>query len=191
MLVGALLASLIIGRHQASPNPPIPCAAGTVDIDGSSAFGPIVQTVAATYVAGCPAAHVNVDSSGSIDGVRALADQGKAPTLAALSDGATDEPTPGLHKQLVAVLVYSMVINTSVGIDHLTSAQLAGIYSGRYTNWSQLGGPAIPIRIVGRGEGSGTRRAFERYVLSGSEGVLSSDDCRTRDRIATAPTIRC
>jgi ABC-type phosphate transport system substrate-binding protein len=92
---------------------------------------------------------------------------------------------------LVAVLVYSVVINSDVGIDHLSTAQLDGIYSGRYTNWHQLGGPSLPIRLVGRGESSGTRRAFERYVLNGSEGVLSSDGCLTKDRTTNAPTIRC
>ncbi|HEY3606594.1 MAG TPA: substrate-binding domain-containing protein [Pseudonocardiaceae bacterium] len=193
MLVGALLATLIIGRQQQPANPTIPCAPGTVRVDGSTAFGPIVQTVAAKYVSECRGAVVNVDSSGSIDGVRALVDDSpaQAADLAALSDGATDEPTPGLQPQLTAVLVYSVLINNDVGIDHLTTPQLTGIYSGQYTNWHQLGGPDLPIRIVGRGGNSGTRRAFERYVLVGSEGVLSSDGCVTKDRVANAPTIRC
>ncbi|HEX3779093.1 MAG TPA: substrate-binding domain-containing protein [Pseudonocardiaceae bacterium] len=193
MLVGALLATLIIGRPTQTANPNTPCAAGTVQVDGSTAFGPAVQTVATRYMAQCNGAVVNVDSSGSIDGVRALEQGGsqQAANLVALSDGATDEPTPGLHTQLVAVLVYSVVINKSVGIDALNTQQLTGIYSGLYTNWQQLGGPNLPIRIVGRGENSGTRRAFERYVLNGSEGVLSSDSCLTKDRVANAPTIRC
>ena len=190
MLVGALLASLLIARHTPTTNPGIPCAPGNVTVDGSSAFGPIVATVAGRYMSACPGAHVAIDSSGSIDGVRALTAQTQG-NLAALSDGATAEPTPGLAKQLVAVLVYSVVINRSVGIDHLTTAELTGIYSGTYTNWNQLGGPTLPIRIVGRGEGSGTRRAFEQYVLGGSEGVLSSDDCLAHDRVTNAPTIRC
>jgi ABC-type phosphate transport system substrate-binding protein len=84
-----------------------------------------------------------------------------------------------------------MLINKDVGIDHLTTPQLTGIYGGQYTNWQQFGGPNLPIRIVGRGGNSGTRRAFERYVLGGSEGVLSSDSCLTKDRVANAPTIRC
>jgi len=192
MLVGALLATLIISRQHQPAVTGIPCAAGTVRIEGSSAFGPMTQTLATTYVAECHGAQVNVAAGGSIDGVRDLAQAGSAgANLIALSDGATLDPTAGLSKQLVAVLVYSVVINRGVGIDHLTTAQLASIYAGRYTNWSQLGGPDLPIRIVGRGAGSGTRQALETYVLNGSEGELSSDGCLARDRLPTAPTILC
>lgn len=193
MLVGALLATLIISRQSQTVGTGISCAAGTVRIEGSSAFGPIAQTLADTYTSQCSGTHVSVATGGSIDGVRDLTQQGPAGggNLIALSDGATLDPTAGLSKELVAVLVYSVVVNRSVGIDHLTTTQLAGIYSGKYTNWSQLGGPDLPIRIVGRGAGSGTRQALERYVLDGSEGELSSDGCLTRDRITNAPTILC
>jgi ABC-type phosphate transport system substrate-binding protein len=190
LLVGALLATLIVGPGRRA-DPAVPCAPGTVRLAGSSAFGPIVRTLGDQYMELCTDTHIDIDSSGSIDGVRALADQDST-SLAALSDGAADQPPPGLARQLVAVLVYSVVINGGVGIDHLSTAQLTGIYSGRYTNWRQLGGPSLPIRLVGRGEGSGTRRAFERYVLNGSEGELTSDGCLTRDRpFANGPTIRC
>lgn len=198
MLVGALLATLIFGQAPRPVNGTVACAAGDVRLAGSSAFGPVAQDIGDRYGTECANAGVQVtvrvDSSGSIDGVRDLVgdDPSAAADFAALSDGATDEPTPGLAKRLVAVIVYSVVINRGVGIDQLTTAQLAGIYSGKYKQWSDLGGAALPIRIVGRGAGSGTRRAFERYVLGGSsEGVLSSDDCLTRDRIAGASTIRC
>lgn len=189
-LVGTILARVIVGA-QPTAAPDVPCAPGQVNVAGSSAFGPIVQKLGDTYMSKCPGATVTVDSSGSLDGVRALTGDPQRTDLAALSDGATDEPTTNLDKRLVAVLIYTMVINKDVGIDQLTSAQLAGIYNGTYTNWHQLGGADLPIQIVGRGESSGTRRAFERYVLRGSEGVLSSDDCMTKDRITSAPTIRC
>lgn len=182
MLVGALLATLIVGRDQ-PPDPGIPCGSGTVTLDGSSAFGPTVQAIGAKYSRTCPDAHVVVDSSGSIDGVRSLVRDTprQATGLAALSDGAAAESTRGLNEQLVAVLVYSVVINRNVGIDNLTTQQLAGIYSGRYTNWHQLGGPRLPIALISRTSTSGTRRTFERSVLHGTEGPPSSEDCRTKD----------
>lgn len=194
-LLGTVLAKVIIGGQRPTTISDVPCVPGTVSLAGSSAFGPIVQTLGDTYLSKCPGAHVSVDSSGSLDGVRLLLtqDPAKAATTAALSDGASDEAPPSLNKQLVAVIVYGLVINKKVGVDHLSADQLAGIYSGRYTNWSQspLGGAALPIQIVGRGASSGTRQAFERDVLGGSEGELSSDNCQTKDRIANAPTIRC
>ena len=188
-LLGTVLAKVIVGGSH--PVADVPCTTGTVNIAGSSAFGPIVATIAKTYLADCPGAHINVDSSGSLDGVREMEAPGSGPDDAALSDGRSVDSTNGLRQQMVAVLVYGLVVNAHVGIDRLTTDQVSGIYTGRYTNWDQLGGVDQPIQIVGRGGGSGTRQAFERYVLHGSEGVLSSNDCLTKDLTANAPTIEC
>jgi ABC-type phosphate transport system substrate-binding protein len=171
----------------------VQCTTGTVNITGSSAFGPIVQTLGQTYVADCPGAHVNVDSSGSLDGVRNLAEQsaGAGADDAALSDGKSVDSTAGLRQQMVAVLVYGLVVNKNVGVDRLTTDQVRGIYGGQYTNWQQLGGADEPIQIVGRSGGSGTRQAFERYVLRTSEGVLSSNNCLSKDLSQASSTILC
>jgi phosphate transport system substrate-binding protein len=191
-LLGTVLAKVIVGgQHPVVQD--VECTTGTVNITGSSAFGPIVRTLGQTYMTDCPGSHINVDSSGSLDGVRELVQDSASAgaNQAALSDGRSDEATTGLSRQLVAVLVYGLVVNKNVGVDRLSTAQVVGIYNGQYTNWQQLGGVDQPIQIVGRGASSGTRQAFERYVLHGSEGLLSSDDCLTKDRIATAPTIEC
>jgi phosphate transport system substrate-binding protein len=45
----------------------------------------------------------------------------------------------------------------------LTDRQFAQIFRGEVTNWSQLGGPAAPIRMVDRPEGSDTRLSFQAY----------------------------
>ncbi|HEY2694356.1 MAG TPA: substrate-binding domain-containing protein [Pseudonocardiaceae bacterium] len=188
-LLGTVLAKVIVGG--AHPVADVPCTAGTVDIAGSSAFGPIVATLGQTYQTDCPGAHINVDSSGSLDGVRDLEAQSAGTDDAALSDGKSVDSTTGLRAQMVAVLVYGLVVNSHVGIDRLTTDQVSGIYRGIYTNWDQLGGVNQAIQIVGRSGGSGTRQAFERYVLRGSEGVLSSNDCLTKDLTTNAPTIEC
>jgi phosphate transport system substrate-binding protein len=72
---------------------------------------------------------------------------------------------------------------------------LRGIHDGTYTDWTQITGyqgPSLPIRIVGRGQGSGTRKLFERSVLGTGEGELTSDECRDEDRgNPQARIIRC
>ena len=188
-LLGTVLGKVIVGG--AHPVADVPCTAGTVDIAGSSAFGPIVATLGQTYQTDCPGAHINVDSSGSLDGVRDLEAQSAGTDAAALSDGKSVDSTTGLRAQMVAVLVYGLVVNPHVGVDRLTTDQVSGIYRGAYTNWDQLGGVNQAIQIVGRSGGSGTRQAFERYVLHGSEGVLSSNNCLAKDLTANAPTIEC
>lgn len=189
-LLGTLLAKAIIGSQPVVTGP---CFTGTANLAGSSAFGPIVQTIGDGYMAACSGSHVVVNTNGSIDGVRSLIDQGpqNAATQAALSDGPSGEAPNELGRQQLVVLVYALIINKGVGIDHLRTDQLQGIYAGKYTNWSQLGGATLPIRIVAREGGSGTRRTLEQYVLNASEGEPSSDNCLTKNRSVGPGTILC
>ena len=47
------------------------------------------------------------------------------------------------------------------GVDELTMEQVAAIFSGEITNWSEVGGPDENIRVVIRDSASGTRECFE------------------------------
>ncbi|PRX50305.1 ABC-type phosphate transport system substrate-binding protein [Prauserella shujinwangii] len=193
LLTGALLATVLTSASRQVTDPTLQCADGTLRIVGSSAFTPAVSDIAGEYSRVC-GADVTTEATGSIDGVRLLAnlDQAERGTLAALSDGRAGEPGRQLVAQAVAVIVYTVVVNDSVGVDRLTLEQVRGIHSGRYRDWNQIRrGPSLPIRIVGRGQESGSRRTFERTVLDGPEGGLSSDSCERRDRGASAPVIRC
>jgi hypothetical protein len=126
-LVGTLLAKAIVGgQHPVVAD--VQCTTGAVGIAGSSAFGPIVQTLGQTYMADCPGSHINVDSSGSLDGVRDLEQPSASADDAALSDGRSVDSTTGLRQQVAAVLVYGLVVNKDVGIDRLTTDEVSGIY---------------------------------------------------------------
>jgi len=167
------------------------CASGTLRVEGSSVFMPTVTAIAQEYQRGCPGASITTQATGSIDGVRAVtgADPATAAALIAVSDGKQGE---GLRAEQLAIVVYQIVVNASAGVTTLTGEQLRGIHAGAIRDWSQLrGGAPLPIRVVGRGQESGTRELFERAVLGTAEGGLSSNDCREADRAPNAPVIRC
>lgn len=193
LLTGALIATLLVsqGRHQ---DPSIQCASGSLRVEGSSAFAPIIGNIAAEYTRSCAGADISTRATGSIDGVRSLAalpgqDKEK---LAVLSDGKAVEAEPELVPQAVAVIVYGSVVNRAAGVDRLGAGQLKDIYAGRIRDWNQIrGGPSLPISIVGRGQESGTRQTFERKVLGAPEGTLSSDTCEKPERDPAARTTRC
>lgn len=198
LLAGVLLAANLLPDTEKPAGQAIECGHGEVDVVGSSAFAPVMTTVADRYTLACDDATVRVTATGSISGVRQLA--GVAParraTMAAMSDGKVGEATGELVAQPVAVVVYTLVANESVDVAGLTVEQVRDIYAGRHRDWAELRpGPSLPIRIVGRGQESGSRRAFEQTVLGApgirSEGALTSDSCETTDRIPGAPVIRC
>jgi phosphate transport system substrate-binding protein len=199
LLAGALFAvNLLVPDSALATDPNVECVPGELSIVGSSAFAPAMEDIAGQYRAACADAgidaRVTMTPTGSIDGVRQLValEPARHDTAAALSDGPVSEATGELTRRPLAVMVYTLVVNESVGVDELTRHQVRDIYRGRYRNWNELRpGPSLPIRIVGRGQESGSRRTFEQTVLGAAEGALTSDSCETADRGPDAPVIRC
>ena len=188
VLAVALVVAIAVPR-----TPPPFCGSGPLTVTGSSAFVPVVAESARPYLAACPGTSATTTVSTSREGIRSLLAPGadRDATLA-LSDGVADDPSGQLQRQAIAVLIYAVVVNDDAGIDRLSTAQIRSIMSGAVTSWDQLGGAAVPIRIVGRGPDSGSREAFERYVLQGgAEPRESSNDCLERDRVPSDPVVRC
>ena len=75
----------------------------------------------------------------------------------------------GLVDHQVAVVVFSVVLNKDVtNVTNLTSQQITDMYTGKITNWKDVGGPNLPIITIYRKAGSGTRVTFDTYVLHGA-----------------------
>ncbi len=55
-------------------------------------------------------------------------------------------------------------VNENNPVDSLTVDQVRGIYSGKYKNWSQVGGKNRAINPVTRLEGSGSQTAMEKFM---------------------------
>jgi phosphate transport system substrate-binding protein len=110
----------------------------------------------------------------------------------AMSDGAAPAGYHGLVGHPVAVIIFAVVVNKSTGVFNLTTAQIQGIFRGTITSWRQVGGANLPISIVARTSGSGTRHTFDAKVLGGaSEPPASSFNCVSKNELPTSPVIRC
>ncbi len=81
----------------------------------------------------------------------------------------TTEKTPGMKELIIAWDVLAVVVNPENLIKNLQREQVLGIYSGKITNWSTVGGTDIPVHVISREEGSGTYQAFQS--LAGIEKV--------------------
>ncbi|HER2178018.1 TPA: substrate-binding domain-containing protein, partial [Streptococcus pyogenes] len=64
-----------------------------------------------------------------------------------------------------AVVAIAPVSNKDAGVQDLTKQQLIDIFSGKITNWKDVGGKDQAIVIVNRPSSSGTRATFENFAL--------------------------
>ncbi|MFG1909822.1 PstS family phosphate ABC transporter substrate-binding protein [Kribbella sp. NPDC048928] len=193
VLVGALVAFFLVDVLR----PPDNCAAGQVRVTGSTAVEPTMTELRSAYASECSRAEIMIASNGSLRGVQDLSDLGKKDATAAgkviaMSDGPAQD-VPSLSGEAVAVVMFAVTVNRSAGVTGLTTDQLRDIYIGKTTNWNQLGGKNLPIRMVSRvGPDSGSRRVFRQKVLGGAQELgITSDDCRRDDDAAAAKYHRC
>jgi ABC-type phosphate transport system substrate-binding protein len=110
----------------------------------------------------------------------------------AMSDGRMPAGYQGLVGHPIGVIIFSVVINRQAGVFNLTVGQLRSVFTGAITNWQQVGGADLPVRVVARTAGSGTRRTFDAKVLgSPSEPAVSSFDCVSKNAVPDSPMTRC
>ena len=161
----AALTSNLVLAQAAFPIPaPLPQGT-TVKIDGSSSMKSINQTLSDRFKAQFPGTQVNLGYGGSEAALQAVLD-GKI-DLAAIGRPLTAEE---LAKGLIAVPVARSKIAIFVGANNpftegLTGEQFASIFRGEITDWSQVGGADLPIRLIDRPDASDTRRALPNYPV--------------------------
>ncbi|MBX5451558.1 MAG: phosphate ABC transporter substrate-binding protein [Thermogemmatispora sp.] len=165
---------------------------GRLRIAGSTALQPLVSAAANLFERQHPQVHIQVDGGGSRAGLAAVtshqADIGDSDIYA---DPAI-YPDPNLTDHIVCVIPFAMVVNPDVTVTSLTRQQIIDIFStGRINNWSQVGGPDLPIVPVVRPQTSGTRDTFRKYILGGRDEkgkLLQTDSSVTvRETVAHTP----
>jgi ABC-type phosphate transport system substrate-binding protein len=204
-LTGLLLVGLVLGLLLSPSAPPAvtaaACTGGSLTLIGSTAFSPVAQTIAASYEKGCSAAHISVPASNSGSGIglrELLADgaQGKAAGLIAMSDGPAPAADHGLVGGPVAIIIYTMIVNSAVPFNNLAAGDIRDIFHGTMTNWDQvrgtnrIRGPNLPIKIISREPGSGSRNTFDRYVL-GLPATAAAASCTSDASPRIANGIDC
>jgi ABC-type phosphate transport system substrate-binding protein len=57
------------------------------------------------------------------------------------------------------------LVNENNPVDNLSTEQLRGIYSGKITNWKEVGGEDAPIIPIQRNEGAGSQALMKKLVM--------------------------
>jgi phosphate transport system substrate-binding protein len=148
------------------------CVAGSITTAGSTALQPLIDAAAKQYIAACTGATINVQGGGSGTGLSQIA-QGTVQIGASDVLANTKLATPAadtLVDHIVAKQGWIMVTNKDVtGVTNLTTAQATDIWTGKITNWKDVGGPDLAIVLILRPAGSGTRATFKKIVLGNKD----------------------
>jgi len=121
-------------------------------------------------------ASVQVFSSSSTNGVSDLLQGNSAIALTtrpvrrreaeAFSGSGLGNLRDGEQEHVVALDGLVIVTSKENPIRTITQRDAAFVFSGNYTNWSELGGPDAPIRTYIRDPQSGTSEVFSRIVMN-------------------------
>jgi len=88
-----------------------------------------------------------------------------------LPDDTADEPVMAWPVGQDGIAV---IVNPANDLDGVTTEQLRSIYLGHLSNWSDIGGADMPITVISREDGSGTRAEFERLVMGARQTTQSA-----------------
>ena len=145
---------------------------GAVALNGSTSMEKVMGALSEQFMADNSGVTVTYDATGSGAGIEAA--KGGSADIGLSSRALKDEEvSSGLVGTTVALDGIAVVVNPANGVENLTVEQIAKIFTGEITDWSQLGGAAGTISCIGREAGSGTREGFE--TITGTKDACKMD----------------
>ncbi|WJI91554.1 phosphate ABC transporter substrate-binding protein [Weissella viridescens] len=143
---------------------------------GSTALQPLAQEAGEKFGEKNSGVSVNVQGGGSGAGLSQVGkgsiDVGNSDIFASQKKGVDASK---LQDHQVAAVGIAPVVNKDVSVKNLSLKQLKEIFTGKITNWKEVGGKDEKIVLVNRAQGSGTRFTFEQNVLDGKSAKTSQE----------------
>ena len=147
---------------------------GTVITLGSTSMEKVMGALAEQFGMDNSGVTVSVEGGGSGAGVEAAAN-GTADIGLASRSLKDEEKSQGLQETVLALDGIAIIVNAENTVEDLTVEQIAQIFTGEITDWSEVGGTAGPIACIGRESGSGTRDGFESITDTEDACVLAQE----------------
>ena len=181
LAVGCLLAGVLTGCGSKEPtktgNDSSAALTGTVATDGSTSMEKVIGALGESFKAAHSGVGFTYNPTGSGAGIKAV----KAGTCdiglssRSLKD---EEKAEGLQETTVALDGIAIIVNNDNPVANLTLEQIADIYTGKVTNWKDVGGSDSTIVVIGREAASGTRDGFESITNT-------KDACQYRQELTS------
>lgn len=72
-----------------------------------------------------------------------------------------------------------VIVNKDNKVSALTKDQIKGLNTGKITNWKEVGGADLPVKVVTSHAGSATRNVFQKQIMDGADYVAGKLEVRT------------
>lgn len=149
---------------------------GFVATDGSTSMEKVVGALGEAFQEDTGISFT-YNPTGSGSGIQAVLDDRCDIGLASRSLK-EEEKAEGLTETVLAYDGIAMIVNPENQVEDLSLEEIAQIYTGEITNWSEVGGKDAEIVLIGREAGSGTRDGFES--ITGTE-----EACKYRQELTS------
>lgn len=161
MVVAVLLVAALTGCGTTKTDTPKDNGqvSGTVSTDGSTSMEKVIGFLSEAYMNKNSAVKVTYNPTGSGSGIKAV--QAGSCDIGLASRDLKPEEATDLDGTVVAIDGIAMIVNKENPVKDLTIEQIAALYKGEITNWSEVGGLDAPVVLIGREAASGTRDGFE------------------------------
>ncbi|MBV8161275.1 MAG: substrate-binding domain-containing protein [Acidimicrobiia bacterium] len=163
---GLALAAWASAGSVRGPSANAACVGGSITASGSTALLPLAQKAAQDYHAQCAKASITVSGGGSSAGLSNVnggaSDIGMSDVPSSAAKGVDQA---NLQDHQVAIVIFAVVVSDDSGVTDLTTKQVQDVFSGKITNWAEVGGHPENIALYERKPGSGTRFTFDKCVM--------------------------
>ena len=148
---------------------------GTVATNGSTSMEEVIGALSEQFMKDNPNVTVTYDATGSGTGIEAVSN-GTCDIGLSSRKLKDEETSNGLVATTVALDGIAIIVNADNPISDLSVDQIASIFKGETTNWSEIdGGSDGEISCIGREAGSGTRDGFEEITGTTDACKLSQE----------------
>lgn len=133
-----------------------------ITVSGSTSVGPLAEKLAAKYE---KTNDINIEvnqigsSAGIENAIKGVSDLGMSSR-----ELKEEELSQKIESTIIAYDGIVVITNRENDVQQLTMQQVKDIYTGKITNWKELGGEDLEIVVVSREDGSGSRDAFQEIV---------------------------
>ena len=136
---------------------------GTISLAGSTSMEKLCEAMSESFMEKYPGITVTVEYTGSGAGLESLA-SGSVDIGNSSRHLKDEELSGGAVENVVAIDGIAVIEDKENTVTDISAEDLAKIYTGEISNWSELGGKDEAIVVIGREAGSGTRDAFEELL---------------------------